>query len=60
MMRILHVGTLVYGVVLNIMAARHPKWLISNGKIMAPWWSSIGMLDHRSLPPVFDSRRGHI
>ena len=26
----------------------------------APPWSSGSVLDHRSLPPVFESRRGHI
>ena len=26
----------------------------------APLWSSGSVLDHRSLPPVFESRRGHI
>ena len=26
----------------------------------APPWSSGSMLDHRSLPPMFESRRGHI
>ena len=26
----------------------------------APPWSSGSVLDHRSLPPAFESRRGHI
>ena len=26
----------------------------------APPWSSGSVLDHRSLPPVFESRRGHV
>ena len=26
----------------------------------APPWSSGSVLNHRSLPPVFESRRGHI
>ena len=29
-------------------------------KYRAPPWSSGSVLDHRSLPPVFASRRGHI
>ena len=28
--------------------------------LRAPPWSSGSVLDHRSLPPVFESRRGHI
>ena len=28
--------------------------------IRAPLWSSSSVLDHRSLPPVFESQRGHI
>ena len=31
-----------------------------NGKKSTPTWSSGSVLDHRSLPPVFESRRGHI
>ena len=27
---------------------------------MAPPWYSGSVLDHRSMPPVFESRRGHI
>jgi len=31
-----------------------------NSEERAPPWSSGSVLDHRSLPPVFESRRGHI
>ena len=33
--------------------------LIPNSFEGAPPWSSGSVLDHRSLPPVFESRRGH-
>ena len=33
---------------------------IPYGRLGAPPWSSGSVLDHRSLPPVFESRRGHI
>ena len=35
-------------------------WLVLHGRCRAPPWSSGNVLDHRSLPPVFESRSGHI
>ena len=34
--------------------------LFQRAYVGAPPWSSGSLLDHRSLPPVFESRRGHI
>ena len=39
---------------LNIIAFNH--WIFKH--IKASFWSSSSVLDHRSLPPVFESRRG--
>ena len=37
------------------------NWIVySSGYISVPQWSSGSGLDHRSLSPVFESRRGHV
>ena len=49
----------------QILCKSHVKRLFylsqcGNAAHRAPPWSNGSVLDHRSLPPVFESRRGHI
>ena len=44
----------------RILLQQHSYFILWWLPLRAPSWSSGSVLDHRSLPPVFESRRGHI